>query len=224
MIPGDYVLIQVTDTGSGMDTETLRHLFEPFFTTKELGKGTGLGLSIVYGIVKQTEGFIFVESAPGRGSTFRVYLPRVTGEADRAVGSPVKERAGTETILLVEDEDEVRELIRQSLSDQGYRMLEARNGAEALTICTQHRDRIQLLLTDIVLPGIRGGKVAEVFRTTNRGGRIIYMTGYTDTRGFAELAAKEKSTIIQKPFSLAALGELIRRVLDDPGAQGAPTG
>jgi PAS domain S-box-containing protein len=213
---GRYVLVQVRDTGSGMDKATMSHLFEPFFTTKELGKGTGLGLSIVYGVVKQSDGCVYAESELGTGSTFNVFLPRVLGEAQMEPVDPAFDCRGDAKILLVEDEVGVRTLIMQHLSGCGYTMLEANDGAEALSICRQNTGQIDLLLTDVVLPGIRGTKVAEGFRETNPNGRVIYMTGYTDSVTLAESARKESASILQKPFTLTDLGRCIRQALQGP--------
>ena len=212
--PGRYVLVQVHDTGTGMDKETMSHLFEPFFTTKELGKGTGLGLSIVYGVVKQSDGHVFAESDLGKGSTFNVYLPRVLGEARVEPADPDFDCKGEAKILLVEDEDGVRGLIVQHLLGCGYTILEADDGAEALSICQQNAGQIDLLLTDVVLPGMRGTKVAERFREINPKGRVIYMTGYTDSVTLAESARKENASILQKPFTLTDLGRRIKQVLE----------
>jgi len=213
MSPGDYVVLRVSDTGVGMDGQILSRLFEPFFTTKELGKGTGLGLSIVYGIVKQANGHIFVESRPGSGSTFRIYLPPAAGarEAPRIIAD--EDRRGSETILLVEDEDAVRDLVLRQLTACGYHVLTAPDGAQALEVCQRNAGRIDILLTDVVLPGVRGGKVAEAFRASSPRGRVIYMTGYTDASGFEEQARREGAIILQKPFTLSSLVAGIRRVL-----------
>jgi two-component system, cell cycle sensor histidine kinase and response regulator CckA len=213
MSPGDYVLLQVSDTGVGMNAETLSRLFEPFFTTKELGKGTGLGLSIVYGIVKQTKGHVFVESRLGGGTTFKIYLPRVPGAPETARTREGSERRGTETVLLVEDEDGVRNLVQRQLAASGYQVLTASDGTEALEVCRKNPGGIDVLLTDVVLPGARGGKVAEAFRVSNPGGRVIYMTGYTDASGFEDRARREGATILQKPFTLSSLVSGIRQVL-----------
>ena len=211
--PEKYVLVQVNDTGIGMDKATLSHLFEPFFTTKELGKGTGLGLSIVYGVVKQSEGFVYARSELGQGATFSVYLPRVLGEAQEAEAAVEFECKGDATILLVEDEDAVRSLIAQHLLRCGYKVIEAKDGAEALAVCQKNPGQIGLLLTDVVLPGIRGTKVAEGFCETNPSGRVIYMTGYTDSATFGEIARRENASILQKPFTLIDLGRRIQQVL-----------
>ncbi len=215
MYPGKYVLIQVRDTGSGMDADTMSHLFEPFFTTKELGRGTGLGLSIVYGIVKQSDGYVYVDSKLGTGTTFRIYLPRIE-EAGEVHGSgPEEDHRGKETVLLVEDEEDVRGLIARHLAGCGYKVLEAANGARALELCQEDKGGIHLLVTDIGLPGLKGWKVAEAFKAANPSGRIIYMTGYTDEVALKEIGADEKTEILQKPFSMIDLAARIRRLLDE---------
>ena len=214
MLPGEYVLITVSDNGTGMDQETLSHLFEPFFTTKVLGRGTGLGLSIVYGVIKQSGGYIYVESKLGGGTTFSIYLPRVPGPEENPGSCSEEEQNGTETILLVEDEDEVRRLIFQQLTGCGYRVLLARDGSAALGICRQTGGQIRLLLADVVLPDIPGDRVAREFRSVNPLGRVVFMTGYTDSTAFVETAQKENVTILQKPFTLSELTTRIRKVLD----------
>ncbi len=212
--PGDYVLLQVSDSGVGMDREVLSHLFEPFFTTKGVGRGTGLGLSIVYGIVKETGGHIVVESQPGEGTTFRVYLPRSPEAAPAELPLLETQKVGTETVLLVEDEDAVRELVLQKLEACGYHVLTAADGAQAVEMCKAGSGRIHLLVTDVLLPGMRGTRVAEAFRAFNPAGKVIYMTGYTDTSGFEDLARREGATVLQKPFTLSTLAGAIRRVLN----------
>ncbi|MGA2477546.1 MAG: ATP-binding protein [Spirochaetia bacterium] len=214
MPPGSYVLIEVKDTGAGMDAETLSHLFEPFFTTKELGRGTGLGLSIVYGIVKQSDGYLHVESTPGIGSTFHVYLPRLEEAVEERTSRPGEECKGSETILLVEDADDIRGLIRQHLAGCGYRILEASHGAEASRLCQENPGGIQVLVTDIGLPGLKGWKVADAFRAANPGGRIIYMTGYTDEVSRREIGKDPRAVVLQKPFSMTELAARIRALLD----------
>src|SRR5262249_4568599 len=161
-VPGWYVLLTVSDTGVGMEPEVQAHIFEPFFTTKEQGKGTGLGLAMVYGIVKQSNGYIWVTSRPGLGTSFQIYLPLVDGPAPIAESSSVSSTAAgaQESILLVEDEDGVRELIAEILLQSGYNVLSAKNGAEAIEIGRQHLHAIHLLITDIVMPGLRGPEVA----------------------------------------------------------------
>src|SRR5437867_2941313 len=180
--PGPYVLLAVSDTGVGMDEITQKHLFEPFFTTKEVGKGTGLGLATVYGIVKQSGGYIWVYSEPGRGTTLKVYLPRVPGAAEPlpvAVESP-ELRRGTETVLLVEDAAPVRSLARKGLESYGYQVREAADGPAALELCARHPRGIDILVTDVVMPGMSGRELAERLAPARSGMRVLYTSGYTD--------------------------------------------
>jgi len=217
--PGPYVLLSVTDTGTGMDEATLGRLFEPFFTTKEKGKGTGLGLSTVYGIVRQSGGHVWAESEVGRGTTFRVYLPRVEA-TDGAQPRPDQAVArGTETVLLVEDQPEVRQLALHALSLYGYRVLSAANGAEALAIARQEACRIELVLSDVVMPGMTGPDLAKAMEPIRPGIKVLLMSGYSDEASMpggipADLA------YIQKPFTPETLARKIRQVLDVPPAAG----
>jgi signal transduction histidine kinase len=216
---GDYVLLTVSDTGHGMDAETKAHIFEPFFTTKAVGKGTGLGLATVYGIVKQSGGFIWVESEKGKGATFEIYLAscRTTalGKEENAKVEPIA--GGTETILVVEDETGVRELASEFLKAGGYRVLEARDGVEALKCALNHSDTIDLLLTDMVMPRMNGADLAQQLCRSRSGIRVVFMTGYS------EYSAKNDETlsggntmVLQKPFSRSALLEKVRYVLTVP--------
>jgi PAS domain S-box-containing protein len=217
MIAGNYVMLAISDTGVGMDAETQSRIFEPFFTTKG-AKGTGLGLSTVYGIVKQSGGFIFVDSQPHRGTAFRAYFPRVDGREDAAapqdaIGLPRPAR-GRETILLVEDEANVRRLARQYLETQGYKILEAADGAEALQIVEGHKDKIDLLLTDVVMPGINGRELAAHVTQKLPEIRVIYMSGYSENAVGHDGMLDAGINLLQKPFSLPALKERVREVLD----------
>jgi CheY-like chemotaxis protein len=212
---GDYVRLTLRDTGSGMDEITLSRIFEPFFTTKAEGKGTGLGLSMVYGIVKQSGGWIWVTSAVGRGTAFDIYLPRVTGACDapevrRPAPAPTR---GTETVLLVEDEDQVRDLAREVLQMNGYTVLEAPHGAEAVRICEQYRDRIDLVLTDMIMPQMNGRELFERLSVQRPGLRVLYMSGYTDQAVIGEGLLDEGAAYLQKPFTLDGLAQKIREVL-----------
>jgi CheY-like chemotaxis protein len=177
---GSYVMLSVSDTGCGMDAQTTARMFEPFFTTKEQGKGTGLGLSTVYGIVKQHGGHISVDSTQGEGSTFKIYLPRVEGAVNPGSELPaeMKKTRGTETVLLVEDDDQLRRLTAQILRGQGYTVLEAENGAEALLISERHPGPIQLMLSDIVMPGMNGYVLAERLRSLRSETVVQFMSGY----------------------------------------------
>ena len=212
-IPGEYVMLIVSDTGSGMDAQTQAHIFEPFFTTKEQGRGTGLGLATVYGFVKQSGGYVWVQSEPGVGSTFTIYLPQV-GEALPRVhtndGAAALAR-GAETILLVEDEESLRTLTRSQLEDSGYTVLEASCGSDAIRIARQHRGPIHLLLTDVVMPGMNGRAVAEVLTASRPETRVVYMSGYT---GFSDYGLMNlDAVIIQKPFARRVLLQRLREVI-----------
>jgi CheY-like chemotaxis protein len=217
--PGPHVRIEVSDTGVGMEPETLSRLFEPFFSTKEKGKGTGLGLATAYGIVKQSGGHIAVESAPGRGTTFRIWLPEVEDEAKTAA-APVSTRtavpAGSETILLVEDEDAVRGLLNEVLTESGYKVLQASSGAEALRVSRGHAGPVDLLLTDVVMPGMGGREVATALTAERPGLRVLFASGYT-AEAIARHGVLEPGTdLIHKPFTPDALLRRVRERLDRP--------
>jgi CheY-like chemotaxis protein len=214
--PGPYVMLAVSDTGTGIDNETLARVFEPFFTTKEVGKGTGLGLSTVYGIVKQSGGNIWVYSEPGVGTVFKVYLPQV-GAAEGTTEKPapdIKEFRGSETILLVEDEDVVRGLTRKILVEAGYKVLDARSGDEAIRLCRHYRGPIDLLLTDVVMPETSGKEVAERLQELRPAARVLFMSGYTDEAIVRHGVLDENVDFIQKPFTWTRLGKKVRDVLD----------
>ena len=216
--PGDYVMVAISDTGNGMDNETQSHIFEPFFTTKGT-KGTGLGLSTVYGIVKQSGGYIWVHSEVGRGTTFKIYLPRVasTGEAATQVAVPVdyrKVEPGRETILLVEDEPNLRYLARQYLEKQGYRVIEAADGAVAVQIAVAHEGVIHLLLTDVIMPGMNGRELAQRISEIRPNVKILYMSGYTENVIGQNGTLDAGVRLLQKPFNLRDLKSVVREVLD----------
>ncbi|HSQ49842.1 MAG TPA: ATP-binding protein, partial [Nitrospiraceae bacterium] len=214
--PGSYVLLAVRDSGHGMDAETRSHLFEPFFTTKEKGKGTGLGLSTVYGIVKQSGGNVTVESAPGRGATFRIYFPRVAQEGREVAGAAetIDPVHGRETILLVEDEPAVRGLVHETLRLHGYTVLEARHGIEALLTSAKYVGPIHLLLTDVVMPQMSGPEVAEKILTVRPEIKVLYMSGYPDHPLFDQGGVSRQTGFLPKPFSPPALTQKVREVLD----------
>ncbi len=221
--PGSYVRLTVADTGKGMDAEIMVHLFEPFYTSKATGKGTGLGLSTVYGIVKQSGGEIVVESQPGSGATFHIYLPRIIGVMDtkQAARAQGLARPGTETILLVEDEPGVRQLVRDMLHRLGYTILEAGSGAEALRIFEQHRGGIDLLLTDVIMPQMSGRDLAERLRTAQSSLKVLYMSGYTDDMLAHHGVLEPNVYLLPKPFAPDELGAKLREVLDTPTTKSA---
>src|SRR5687768_13432871 len=211
--PGDYVEMAVSDTGSGMDPETLSRIFEPFFTTKESGKGTGLGLATVYGIVQQNNGAIEVQSRIGHGTTFYIYLPRATDLGKPAMMIAPSNSAGSETILLVEDDDRVRALVSNMLRKNGFTVLLASAGDQALEIAARHRGRIHLLLTDVVMPGLNGRLLSEKLTLTRPDTRVLYMSGYSDDDILRHGVKKAAAHFIQKPFSVDALIHKVRETL-----------
>src|ERR1700757_4746552 len=215
---GDYVMVAISDTGIGMDSETQSHIFEPFFTTKGT-KGTGLGLSTVYGIVKQSGGYIWVYSDVGTGTTFKIYLPRgaATGEPAPAVAPPVdfrKVEPGTEPILLVEDEANLRSLARQYLEKQGYKVIEAADGAVAMQIAVAHEKPIHLLLTDVIMPGMNGRELAQRICEIRPNVKVLYMSGYTENVIGHDGMLDAGVRLLQKPFTLRDLKGKVREVLD----------
>lgn len=213
---GPHVMLAVSDSGHGMEQKTMARIFEPFFTTKELGKGTGLGLSTVYGIVKQSGGNIWVYSELGKGTTFKIYLPRVydgAQEYDRPADE-AKIAEGTETILLVEDEEMLRKLARQTLKGYGYRILEAENGNAAIALSAQNEDAIQLVLTDVIMPGMNGRELANKLMETRPELRVLFMSGYTDDAIVHQGVLDPSANFIQKPFSPDSLAQKVREVLD----------
>jgi PAS domain S-box-containing protein len=216
--PGEYVMIAVTDSGAGMTRDVKEKLFEPFFTTKEKGKGTGLGLSSVYGIVKQSGGFIWVYSEPGTGTTFKVYLPRAE-ETRRSFVSPVRpvRRVGAETILLVEDDEEVRQVATRILRKNGYRVLEASNGAEALKVCEAESLPVDLIVTDIVMPEMGGSELAERIRETQPDARILFTSGYTEDAVVRQSFLQEGEAFMEKPFTPALLSQKAKEMLAGDG-------
>jgi PAS domain S-box-containing protein len=215
---GEYVMLAISDTGSGMDAETQSHIFEPFFSTKGT-KGTGLGLSTVYGIVKQSGGYIWVHSEPGHGTTFKVYLPRIveSGElaAVRLPATPLQKRTQpVETVLIVEDETNLRRMACHYLETQGYKILEAADGAAAVQICVAHNGPIHLLLTDVIMPGMNGHEVAKRVVSLRPNTKVLYMSGYAENAIGHNGTLDEGINLLQKPFTLQALKEKVREVLD----------
>ena len=215
--PGDYVMLALGDTGTGMNENVRAHLFEPFFTTKEKSKGTGLGLSTVYGIVHQSGGHISVESTLGEGTTFFVYLPRVEGEAEQKDSSETaaeKPATGTETILLVEDDESVRELASEILAINGYTVVEAHNGVEALVIYKEKRDEIDMLVTDVVMPQMGGKELAEKLAEGAPELKVLFLSGYTSTAIVEQGILDADTNFLQKPFTPAAFAGKVRALLD----------
>jgi len=217
--PGLYVLVSVTDTGEGMDKETQSRIFEPFFTTKEKGKGTGLGLSTVYGIIKQSGGYVLVESELRKGTTFRIYLPRVEDalEPMGAVGASRSHSGGSETVLLVEDEESVRKLVRETLESKGYKVLEADNGESALQIVSAHRGEIHMLITDVVMPGMSGRELSARLCALHPQTKVLYLSGYTEDAIVHEGVIDPETAFLQKPFTLQNLSRKVREVLGERG-------
>jgi CheY-like chemotaxis protein len=208
-------MLSVLDTGTGMTPDILSHIFEPFFTTKGVGKGTGLGLATVHGIVRQSGGDIHVYSEPGKGSVFRVYLPRVDHAADQAGVQPVAPPPrGTETILLVEDEESVRDLAGRLLALQGYNVLSAPGPERALEMAATFDGDIDLLLTDVVMPGLGGRDVARGVQGHHPQIKVLYISGYTDEAAASQIELEAHSGFLPKPFTPSTLGHKVREVLD----------
>jgi PAS domain S-box-containing protein len=221
VLPGRYVMLIVSDTGVGMDSETQAHMFEPFFTTKEPGKGTGLGLPIVYGVVKQTGGWTHVDSKPGKGTTFEIYLPwaeeadtRTTLQVSQIREDIAAAPKGTETVLLVEDETGIRELACEFLQRQGYKVLLGMDGNEALRIAEGHEDLIHLLVTDMAMPNLGGKELADRLRKVRPEIKVLFMSGYPDHEALAGGNIGVQAAVLQKPFSLDILAHKVRTLLD----------
>jgi PAS domain S-box-containing protein len=221
--PGEYVMLTVTDTGCGMDAATQARIFEPFFTTKGPGKGTGLGLATVYGVVKQSGGYIYVYSEVQRGTTFKIYLPQVNAELDKLSSDTQKKQnvRGSETILFVEDEQSVRELVRDYLVAGGYCMLEASDGTQALKVAAAHPGPIHMLITDVVMPHLSGPELATTLSAERPNMKVLFISGYTDDTVFRHGVLEGGVAFLQKPFNLKALSQKIREVLSNEPA--APT-
>jgi len=221
VMPGRFVMLAVSDTGHGMDTETQMQIFEPFFTTKEKGKGTGLGLATTYGIVKQHGGGIRVHSKPGQGTTFKIYLPALetTGcLAETTPAIPAEDLSGDETILLVEDSNWVRDMAGTLLKRQGYTVLVAENGTKALSVLENHDGTVHLLLTDVVMPGMNGKALFDLIRAKYPDMKVLYMSGYMDHEIVHHGVLDEGMQFIQKPFSVLALAAKVRETLHECGS------
>jgi CheY-like chemotaxis protein len=217
VIPGRYTMFSVTDTGQGMTPEVKDHIFEPFFTTKEAGKGTGLGLFMVYGIVQNHGGHIFVDSEPGAGTIFKIYLPQMD-ERTEATREEVLGKSllrGGETVLVVEDDNDLRSMISQALKRQGYETLEAADGKEGLLLFDKYRQEINLIVTDIVMPVMSGFKLIELLMPVCPQMKVLYMSGYPDNAKLGETILKPEGNFIAKPFSLEELAIKVRKVLDN---------
>jgi len=215
ILPGDYVMLAISDTGCGIDPKIRSRIFEPFFSTKGTGKGTGLGLSTVYGIVIQSGGTVWVYSEAGKGTTFKIYLPRV----DEVVEEAARERLGptprgTETLLLVEDETEVRRIAQQVLETLGYTVLTAENGEQALTVAAQYENEIQLMITDVVMPQMGGPELVRRMAALRPDMGVLYMSGYTDDAIVRHGLMDERLEFLQKPFSADALARKVRKAIE----------
>jgi CheY-like chemotaxis protein/anti-sigma regulatory factor (Ser/Thr protein kinase) len=212
---GSYVRLAVRDTGTGMDDLTRARVFEPFFTTKECGKGTGLGLATVFGIIKQSRGAIAVDSAPGRGTTFRIYLPRVASvTAAKPAVAPAPASAATETLLVVEDEDSVRRMARRMLESIGYTVLTARSAAEALLMLERRDQKVHLMLTDVVMPGMSGPDLVARLAEIHPGIRVLYTSGHADNAALRDAVLDGGIEFISKPYTRAELTRKVRDILD----------
>jgi CheY-like chemotaxis protein len=218
IVRGRYVMLAITDTGSGMTEEIQRHVFEPFFTTKETGKGTGLGLSTTYGIVKQSKGYIRVYSEPGRGTTFKVFLPRSNSPEEEigaeAVQASAPVKSTLETVLLVEDEAGVRQLSKRILENAGYRVLEATNGDEAESVFARHADSIDVVVTDVIMPGCGGPELLSRLQIRAPALKVLYMSGYTEQSAANKAGIDRGLPFLQKPFTAAEFVRQVRVALD----------
>jgi two-component system cell cycle sensor histidine kinase/response regulator CckA len=214
--PGPHVMLAVSDTGAGMSEEVQRHLFEPFYTTKPAGAGTGLGLATVFGVVKQSGGSIYLYSEEGAGTTFKIYLPASAARAAAANGERPARSRGSETILVVEDDPGVRELVRLMLENSGYRVVAAAGAAEAEELCAAGGAGIDLVLTDVVMPGVNGGALAERLVELCPSTRVLFMSGYSDEAVHHHGVLRPESAFVEKPFTAPTLTRKVRELLDRP--------
>jgi two-component system, cell cycle sensor histidine kinase and response regulator CckA len=216
--PGNYIMLSVADSGMGMDEETQKHIFEPFFTTKPTGMGTGLGLSTVYGVVKQSGGHVTVCSKIGQGTDFTIYLPQIESEPDPVPQQtpPSELPTGTETVLVVDDDENIRTLVSETLEECGYTVLRAQHGGEALLICQKHRGEIHLMLSDVVMPQIGGRVLAEKLVLLYPNIKMLFMSGYTDDILVRHIVLDANPLFLEKPFTMQALACKVREVLDSP--------
>jgi two-component system cell cycle sensor histidine kinase/response regulator CckA len=214
--PGEYIMVAVSDTGTGMTREVQGRVFEPFFTTKLQGKGTGLGLSTVYGIVKQSGGDVWIYSEPGEGTTFKVYFPRVMDDEESVIPREDSHAAtgGSETVLIVEDDASLRALSARILEGNGYTVLLARNGLEALAIASGHSGHIDLVASDVVMPKMNGRPLVEKLLETRKGMSVLFMSGYTDDEVMRRGVIDGRTAFLQKPFTPAQFAKKVREVLD----------
>jgi PAS domain S-box-containing protein len=234
MPPGQYVRLTVSDTGTGMDSGTQAHMFEPFFTTKAPGRGTGLGLATVYGVVKQSDGWIWLDSEPGRGTTFNIFLPLIekspVGESSARQSLTVAKSSGgstptpgsNETILVVEDQEGIRDMVGEFLRRKGYRILLAADGDQALQIAGAHSDPIHLLVTDLAMPNLGGHELAQRLTRLRPRIKVLFMSGYLDHSFLSDPAKDDAATVLQKPFSLDALAHSVRSALDQQESKDLP--
>jgi CheY-like chemotaxis protein len=213
-IPGDYVRLSVGDNGCGMTSEVLSRIYEPFFTTKAVGEGTGLGLATVYGAIRQNNGFITAVSAPNKGTTFDIYLPRHAGTNEEAAPGVVAPKRGRETILVVEDEAAVLRMTTRTLQAHGYTVLAANRPDEAIRLASEHAGAFELLLTDVVMPGLNGWDLAERLVSTQPNLKVLFMTGFAAASRPGHMTPIEGAQFIAKPFDLATLTSKVRAVLD----------
>jgi CheY-like chemotaxis protein len=211
-------MVSVSDTGVGMTDEVKQHIFEPFFTTKEQGKGTGLGLATCFGIIQQSNGHIYSDSQVDKGTQFKIYLPRVRGVEDSISSreAPVSLPQGTETILLAEDEPSLRQLMARVLRTQGYTVLEAADGHEALALAQANGVKIQLLLTDVIMPGLSGKTLAEWLGQVNPAVRVLFISGYINNNAVRDAMSRPGTFFLQKPFNPLALTEKVREAIEAP--------